>query len=169
MLRSEAMLDRGMIYWDIRLSEHNPTLEFRVCDVARTPEEAALAAALVRALVATALDDLAAGAAPLALPHEVLRANLWRAARDGLAGCCLHPVSGELAPVLMQLRQLVDNLTPVLSEIGDLDFVGARLAELARSGGGAQRQRAAFATRQRLEDVVDALAVRTPGSAAGPD
>jgi carboxylate-amine ligase len=60
-------------------------------------------------------------------------------------------------------------LTPVLSEIGDLDFVAARLAELARSGGGAQRQRAAFATRQRLEDVVDALAVRTPGSAAGPD
>ncbi|QUQ64026.1 hypothetical protein [Kutzneria sp. CA-103260] len=32
-----AVLDRGMIYWDVRLSVHQPTVEVRVADVLLTP------------------------------------------------------------------------------------------------------------------------------------
>jgi hypothetical protein len=49
---------------------------------------------------AVALDDLGSVSPhTLPLPQEILRANLWRAAREGLAGRCLHPVSGELVDV----------------------------------------------------------------------
>ena len=63
-LRAGSILDRGMIYWDVRLSEKQPTLEFRIADVAATPEEAVLLGVLARGLVATALadDGAAAGA-----------------------------------------------------------------------------------------------------------
>ncbi|MFD0776483.1 YbdK family carboxylate-amine ligase, partial [Streptomonospora algeriensis] len=65
LLESGAALDRRMLYWDIRLSDRHPTVEIRVCDVPATPEESALVAVLVRALVSAALDAAAAGRPPV--------------------------------------------------------------------------------------------------------
>jgi carboxylate-amine ligase len=153
LLRSGAMLDRGMVYWDIRLSEHQPTLEFRIADVAATAGGATLLAALIRGLVHVALD----GHPVTKLPAEVLRANLWRAAREGLPGRCPHPVTGELLPCQDQLDDLVDLTHSALDSGGDLELVRAEIATLRAEGTGAQRQRSAFETRGRLTDVVDAL------------
>ncbi|HEX5406978.1 MAG TPA: glutamate--cysteine ligase [Pseudonocardiaceae bacterium] len=155
MLRSGALQDRGMVYWDIRLSEHQPTIEFRVCDVTRTAEVAALLAGLIKGLVATALD----GSEPVTVPHEVLRANLWRTAREGPGGRCLHPVSGDLVPVWDQVDDLVQLIGPALRGDSDLDLIKAGLAALRESGGGAERQRAGYAERGRWTDVVAALAI----------
>ena len=162
LMRVGAILDRRGVYWDIRLSEHQPTLEFRVCDVTQTPGEAAAIAALIRAAVATAIDDFgAAYQLALPLPQEVLRANLWRAAREGLAGECLHPVTGELAPMWTIVGDFVDWVRPALKDAGDDEFVAGQLAWLRDAGDGATRQRAAFAQHQRLTDVVDRLAGRS--------
>jgi carboxylate-amine ligase len=154
MLASGALMDRAMIYWDIRLSERHPTLEFRISDVAAVPEHAALLATLIRGLVARALDT---DKPPVDLPHVVLRGNLWRASREGLSGSTLHPINGRLTPVESQVDDLVEHLRPVLG--GDLEFVKAGVARLRERGTGAARQRAAFARRQNLIDVVDALVV----------
>ncbi|MFL6119145.1 glutamate--cysteine ligase [Actinophytocola sp.] len=153
MLRCGALMDRAMIYWDIRLSERHPTLEFRISDVAVSPEHATLLATLIRGLVAHALDTTTP---PPQLPQAVLRANLWRASREGLSGSALHPVTGELAPVQSQLDDLVELLTPVLG--ADLEFVKAGIADVREHGTGAARQRAAYQRRGELTDVVDALA-----------
>jgi carboxylate-amine ligase len=152
MLRSGALMDRAMIYWDIRLSERHPTLEFRISDVAVTPEHATLFATLVRGLVAHALDTTAP---PPQLPQAVLRANLWRASREGLSGSTLHPVTGELTPVQSQVDDLVELLAPMLG--ADLELVKAGIADLREHGTGAARQRAAYQRRGELKDVVDTL------------
>jgi hypothetical protein len=55
MLNCGSILDTAMIYWDIRLSAHLPTIEIRVSDVPATVEETVLLATLVRGLVTTAL------------------------------------------------------------------------------------------------------------------
>jgi carboxylate-amine ligase len=157
MLRCGALMDRGMIYWDIRLSERHPTLEFRISDVAVLPEHATLFATLVRGLVARALDT---DTPPPLLSQAVLRANLWRASREGLSGSALHPVTGELTPVQSQLDDLVEHLRPVLG--ADLEFVKAGIAYLREHGTGAARQRAAHRRRGELTDVVDALVVPRP-------
>ncbi|SFQ59196.1 carboxylate-amine ligase [Amycolatopsis arida] len=161
MLDVGAILDHGMVYWDIRPSAKRPTLEFRVSDVAATAAEAATLAIVVRGLVAVALRDLEAGRPVPALPPEVLRARLWRAARDGLGGKCPHPVTGGLVVGRDLPGLVVEHLRPVLPP-ADLEFAGTRLAALARHGGGAQRQRAAFAERHRITDVIDLL-VHTAG------
>ncbi|HWM01187.1 MAG TPA: glutamate--cysteine ligase [Actinophytocola sp.] len=158
MLRSGAILDRGMVYWDVRLSEHQPTLEFRVADVAATAGAAALLATLVRGLVALALERIEAGAAPDQLPDAMLRANLWRASRDGLSGSGLHPVTGAATSRHQQLADLLALITPVLGD--DLEFAAAGLASLRSGGSGADRQRAVYARRNKLTDVVDELALR---------
>ncbi|HEY3471900.1 MAG TPA: glutamate--cysteine ligase [Amycolatopsis sp.] len=154
-LRAGSILDRGMIYWDVRLSEKQPTLEFRVGDVAATPEEAVLLAVLARGLVATALAD---DGPPPDLPNEVLRAQLWRASREGATGCCPHPVSGDLEPAKTVLGDLLALTAPALEAAGDLDFAKEGITRLAAEGGGADRQRRSFAERDRATDVVDLLA-----------
>ncbi|MEV4313785.1 glutamate--cysteine ligase [Actinocrispum sp. NPDC049592] len=155
-LRAGAILDRGMVYWDIRLSEKQPTLEFRIADVATTAEEATLLAVLVRGLTHVALNE--DEPAPM-LSNEVLRGQVWRASRDGLRGRCPHPGTGDLLPATAVLDDLFGALTPVLREHGDFDFAKQVISRLHGSGGGADRQREAFGTAHRAEDVVDLLAV----------
>ena len=158
LLRSGAILDRGMVYWDVRLSEHQPTLEFRVADVAARPADAALLAALVRALVEHAVDRISAGEPAPDLPDALLRANLWCASHGGLHGTSLHPVTGEPATLAGQLSDLVVRLAPELGS--DTRFVTSGLEALRSAGGGADLQRAAFERRGDLADVVDELALR---------
>ncbi|HSS25852.1 MAG TPA: glutamate--cysteine ligase, partial [Mycobacterium sp.] len=51
-----VILDRDMIYWDVRPSAEFPTVEVRVADVPATVAETVLLATLVRAAVMTALE-----------------------------------------------------------------------------------------------------------------
>ncbi len=146
-----AALDRGMVYWDIRLSAHQPTVEVRVADVLPTPEEAALLAVLVRALAAQALD----ASGPVAKPaSEVLRGWLWRSARDGLTGRCVAPRTGDLVPGWQVVNDLVAELDPWLRAYGDAEFAEDALARVRAEGNGAQRQRAA----QDSSGLLDVLA-----------
>ena len=160
LLRSGAIVDRGMIYWDVRLSEHAPTVEVRIADVAPDVQGAALLAVLVRALVGQALDTMDTSLGK-GLTQEVLRARLWRSARDGLAGACVDPRSGELVPAWQVVDSLVSRLGPQLRATGDDAFVAEAIDRLRATGGGAQRQRAAFARDRRLTDVVDELSCRS--------
>lgn len=156
LLQVGAMGDRGMIYWDIRLSERQPTVEVRVNDEPPTPEEAALLALVVRGLAAAAWRDAERGTPAPKLRHELLRAYLWRAAHDGFDGQCPHPSTGELIPAHSIPALLGERILPVLGD--DAEFVMAGLSELLRTGDGARRQRAAYAVNRRLTDVVDDLA-----------
>ncbi len=157
-LRAGAILDRKMIYWDVRLSEEQPTIEFRFADVAATPEEAVLLGVLIRGLVGTIL---ASDDPPAELSNEVLRAHLWRASREGLSGQCPHPRTGDLAPAAEVIDTVIVIAADALKATGDLDFVRDGCARLIAGGNGADRQRARFAERGRPEDVVDLLAVPT--------
>lgn len=74
MLELEVILDMAMIYWGVRLSAHLPTLEVRVGDVPATVEEAELLAALVRALVTTAICSVRHGHPAPVLDPALLRA-----------------------------------------------------------------------------------------------
>ncbi|WP_436497284.1 carboxylate-amine ligase [Actinokineospora sp. HUAS TT18] len=142
LLATGAALDRKMVYWDVRPSEHQPTVEVRVPDVQVTADDAVLLAVLVRAIVVRALDNLSTPAPRV--PTELIRAGLWRAARDGLDGTTADPVTGEQRPV----RAVVADL---MRTVPDLEST----VELTT---GATRQRAAYARRQRLSDVLDVIA-----------
>ncbi|MFD0203002.1 MULTISPECIES: carboxylate-amine ligase [Saccharothrix] len=152
-----AALDPAMVYWDVRLSAHHPTVELRVCDVAATVDEAVLLAALVRAIAVTAL----AGVAAQRVPDLALRTALWRAARDGLDGAGIEPVSGRLVPAADMVHALVDWTRPALRAAGDEDLVVDGIARLLLDGTGAVRQRRAFRRRGSPADVVAMLVAQT--------
>ncbi|MDG4793739.1 glutamate--cysteine ligase [Micromonospora sp. WMMD1082] len=163
LIASGVMLDEGMLYWYARLSAKYPTVELRIGDVCPTVDDAVLVAALVRGLVATALDDVAAGRPPLPVDHHLLVGAHWRAAHDGLEGAAVDLTSGELRPAWDLLDQLVGRLGPALDAHGDLAEVTGLLDGLRRSGSGAARQRSVYARTGRLEDVVMDVARQTRG------
>jgi glutamate---cysteine ligase / carboxylate-amine ligase len=158
MHHTGAMLDRKMIYWDVRPSEQYSTVEVRVYDVAGTVEEAALYGILTRGLVRTLLEE--DRPAPR-IPHEVLRAGMWCATRYGIEGRCPDPATWELRPVHEILGGLRERVAPYLRDSGELSFVDEMLGWLREAGGPAARQRAAYAVRRRLTDVIDMLAEQT--------
>jgi carboxylate-amine ligase len=161
-LETGVALDRKMIYWDVRPSEHQPTIEIRVGDVAATAQEATLFAIIVRCLVANAMELVADGVAAPKVPGELLRAGMWRAAKDGLGGRCPDPRTGELRPVQAILDEQIGHDTPELKRTGELELVTSTLDWIRQRGGGADRQRRAWRERGRLDDALDEIVVPAP-------
>jgi carboxylate-amine ligase len=156
LIQTGAARDRGMIYFDARLSATYPTVEIRVCDVLPTVAEAVTLAGLCRALVATCAE----GEPPAAIRPELLRAAHWRAARWGMTGELVE-LRGE--PTLVDAWALVDGLleqvADALDAAGDRERVTSGLAEIRRAGTGSARQRAAAAD-DELNGPLDAVQVR---------
>jgi carboxylate-amine ligase len=163
LIASGVMLDEGMLYWYARLSAKYPTVELRIGDVCPSVDDAVLVAALVRALVATAMAEIAAGRPPIRTDHHLLVAAHWRAAHDGLEGDAVDVTDGELRPAWQLLDRLVERLGPELERHGDLAEVTDLLGGLRRHGTGAARQRTVFERTGNLVDVVRDVARQTRG------
>ncbi len=167
-LRATGVLrDKGMVYWDVRPSQRYDTVEFRVADVCLRVSDAVLIAALARGLTRTGVAAEQAGRPGLDMPPEVLRAAHWRAAREGIGGALVHPLTGRPAPAGDVLSRLVGEVRPALEDTGDDAFVDDALSALLRRGTGATAQRAAFARAGRIDDVIDAVAAATSAPEQG--
>jgi len=163
LLATGTILDDGMLYFDARLSQRYPTVEVRVADVCLDAADAGLQAALVRALADTAVRHPPAEDPPRV---EVLRTAAWRAARSGLSGELVSPLTWRPAPALEVVDQLVAHVQDALEDNGDLAAVGRQLAEVRRRGNGAIEQ---MSWRARGDDdaaVVRRAVERTQGAPA---
>jgi glutamate---cysteine ligase / carboxylate-amine ligase len=162
MIETGAMLDDGMVYWDVRPSANFPTIEVRVADVPATVAETVLFATLVRALVMTVIGDEERDVAAPPLPAPALRAAYWKAARYGLDGELIDPLDGHaLRPASVLLNAMVDLVTPALTTLGEDDMVRTEVERVLAEGNGAARQRRAWQLRRKVSDVVDEAAAAT--------
>lgn len=155
-----AARDEGMLYFDARLSTGQPTVEIRVLDVCTDVSDVVLAAALIRALVATEARAWAEDSESARWRAEILRAASWRAAKLGLSSTLVHPVRRELASARDAVTALVDHVRDQLDVAGDVDRVDEGV-ERVLAGNGAVRQRAAYERTGSIEGVVDDLVART--------
>jgi len=139
-----ATPDTAAIGWSARLSETHPTLEVRVADAQLDPEATVLVVALTRGLVETALVEAVAGTAPLNVPPELLDSALWHAARDGIKGELLDPITREMQSARAVVQTMLRHIEAALVEVGDGPRVADLLEGVWRRGSGADRQRRAF-------------------------
>jgi len=143
-VRSGAALDARNVYFLARLSPRYPTVEVRVADVCLTTAEATCYAGLVRALVATSVDEATRGLASTTVRERALRRACRSAARAGLGGTMTDPLTGERVRAWRMVEQLVEHVEPRLRAHGDDEAVLATLDWLRSVGGGAERQRRLF-------------------------
>lgn len=163
LVDSGVISDPGMIYYDIRPSAHQQTLELRICDSCPRAETVVLVAGLFRALVTEARQRLESPADPRCEGrHEWLRAATWRAARSGLEGNLVDPETRHEAPAAHVVRGLLEKVRPVLMANGDWQTVRT-LTEQALADGGAARRIRRTAHRESLLTCTDLLIAETRG------
>ncbi|MEU5900125.1 MULTISPECIES: glutamate--cysteine ligase [Streptomyces] len=161
MTATGVLRDRGMVYFDARLSHRYPTVEIRVSDVCLEATSTVLIATLARGLVETAARDWRAERPPL--PHGVasLRLAAWRAARSGLEDTLLDPVTMRPAPSDEVVRGLLDHVGEALEDAGDLDLARTTAEDLLKHGNGARVQRDLLERTGSLREVVKECVRRT--------
>lgn len=161
LVATKSIEDATKIYWDVRLSERFPTMEFRTTDVCMTVDEAVMVAGLVQALVRTCyVQAMRDESSPTARP-ELIRAAHWRAARYGLEGDLIDVGTGCAVPAHQMVEKFLAFVRPSLEEYGEWDEVSSIVRETMQRGTGATRQREAYKRTGRLEDVVDLIVAET--------
>ncbi|SEQ61247.1 MULTISPECIES: carboxylate-amine ligase [Lentzea] len=150
LIATQALLDKAMVYWDVRPSEDHPTVEVRVADIPQLATEVAVLAELIGALVVTEPSEGR-------VDDSVLRAAYWRASRDGVDGLAADPHTGKLSPAFDRAVSLVEHVEVALRDRGTLSTVEQQLDWLRHNGSGAARQRRS----PDPESLVDMLIART--------
>ncbi|GGW40671.1 putative glutamate--cysteine ligase 2 [Streptomyces lucensis JCM 4490] len=163
MVATGVILDEAMAYFDARLSARYPTVEIRVSDVCLCSRTPVLIAMLARALVETAAREWRAGRPPLDHSVSLLRMAAWQAARSGLEGDLLDPVTLRPRPAPEVLRSLLEYTGDALTESGDAAPAEQAVEELLRTGNGAREQRRLLERTDSLRDVVTGCVRLTQG------
>ncbi|MGQ4355530.1 glutamate--cysteine ligase [Streptomyces drozdowiczii] len=158
-----VLRDKGMIYFDARLSHRYPTVEIRVADVCLEPADAALLATLARGLVETAARAWRAGDPPEPYGVGLLRMADWQAGRSGLEGPLLHPATMRPAPAPDVVRALLAHVRDALEDSGDLTAAEEGIEQVLKRGTGARIQRDALERTGSLRDAVAECVTRTRG------
>ncbi|MDQ0785419.1 carboxylate-amine ligase [Streptomyces sp. B3I7] len=163
MVATGALHDEGMVYFDARISRTYPTVELRVADVCLDASTTVLVATLARGLVETAAREAAAGVEPV--PHDVslMRLAAWRAARSGVEGELLDPVTMRPRPAPEVVGALLDHVDTALNETGDAEHAREAAATVLREGNGAVVQRRLLEEKGNLGAVVAECARRAQG------
>lgn len=153
--------DATKIYWDIRLSERFPTVEFRVADICGTVDEAVMFAGVVRALAQTCYQDFQSNIPYPEIRSEMLKAAMWQAARYGTQGELVD--FNNLCPITAtdSIKSLLEYIRPVLEEHNDWSLVSQQIEKILSQGNSAQRQRQIYQNTGDHKAVVDYLLEQT--------
>ncbi|MET9230074.1 YbdK family carboxylate-amine ligase [Lentzea sp. NPDC003310] len=128
MVACGTLVDTAQTFWLVRLGSKVPTVEFRVADAAAEVNDAVLQAALSRALVHTAWQDVRAGKEPPAVRDDVLAAAVWTASRYGIDGAAVDPWRECRVPATALLDDLLETVAAALKARGELELVHGLVA-----------------------------------------
>lgn len=157
LVATGAIDDASHLYWDVRPSTRYPTIEYRIGDVCTRLDDVVLHAALVRSLTRVLAQRAAAGAPPLAIRGEQLRAARWRAARFGLTDHLYDAQAGRLVPARQLVEDLLTELRDDLEDRSEWDEVRALADAVLARGTSATLQRSVFHRTGDVHEVAAAL------------
>ena len=161
LVRARSIPDGTKIWWDARPNWNYPTLEFRICDVCTTIDEAICVAAILQAVVAKAWKLRRENMTFRVYPAELIEENKWRAVRYGLDGKLIDFGKQQELPARDLIRELLEwFIADVVDELGSRADVEHAYTILER-GTSADRQLATFRETGDLRAVVDQLVRET--------
>lgn len=163
LVAAGVIADEGMMSYSVGPSARECSLELRACDSCSSVDAISTISALFRAMVDQEAARIDASDPTPPLNPSVHRAMMWRASRSGLEGHLISPVTLTPLPAAEVLRETVEGLSAELEANGDLEMVRRFVEGIVRTGTSAYRQRRAYRSRGRLDDVVDQLLSETIG------
>jgi carboxylate-amine ligase len=165
--------DESYIWWAIRPSLNNPTIELRVADSCTRLDDAVAVAALFRCLVRALDRDRALNAGFDRVGRAITQENKWHAQRYGIGATFIEPFSRSPLTLAQWLDQVIDFIAEDVDALGCTAEI-RHLHSIISHGTSADRQieifsKAKAAGRRRLtalKDVIDWAAGETqaPGN-----
>ncbi|MFV1970354.1 MAG: carboxylate-amine ligase [Acidimicrobiia bacterium] len=160
--------DASKLWWDIRPSNHYPTLEMRSADICTRHEDGITIAAVYQALIATLHDRRMNNQKWRIYSRMLISENSWRAQRYGVDEPLIDFGRSELVPMVQLMDELIDLLSEQAVVLGSLQQV-ERVKDIVVGGTSADRQRGVFENAladgadkaEALREVVDHLIVET--------
>ncbi|MDJ1370341.1 carboxylate-amine ligase [Gulosibacter molinativorax] len=146
LVQSGIIRDSGLVNWSARLSSDYPTVELRIADAQLSASDAVSFAGIVRALVRHEIAEFEAGVPRVDIYPALVSGATWLAARDGLLGDLVDPLTGVSQPAFNVVDMLVERIEEELNDARDYDRVTRYIAELRRDGGPAAQQVKAYET-----------------------
>lgn len=168
MVRTNCIPDGSKIWWDLRPHHSYPTLEFRICDLCTSVEDAICCAALYQALVYKHFKMRVDNTSFRQYPHPMIDENKWRAVRYGISGKLLDLGRQEELPARVLIGELVDFVDDVVDELGSRKEVEHAFTILER-GTSADQQVEVYQENEDIKDVVDWLMEETMRGCRLPD
>jgi carboxylate-amine ligase len=160
LVRTRCIDNPKKIWWDVRPHPFFPTLEYRICDVPMRVDETICFAALFQALTVKLYRIYRSNMTWRSYRPALVNENKQRAARFGVSGKLIDFGRREEVPFAELLNELLQFVDDVVDELGSRNEVNYAW-EIMRRGTGADRQLAAYAQRNDLKDVVDAIVAET--------
>ena len=160
--------DASYIWWAIRPSLNNPTIELRVADSCTRLDDSIAVAALFRCLVRALDRDRALNAGFDRVGRAITQENKWHAQRHGISATFVEPFSRSPLTLREWLDQVIDFIAADAAALGCAAEI-KHLFAIAAHGTSADRQieifsKAKAAGRRRLtalKEVVDWVAAET--------
>ena len=167
LVAANSIPDASKIWWDLRPHHDYPTLEFRICDLCTSVNDAVCCAALFQALVLKHYkmrkDNITFRRYAMGLIEE----NKWRALRYGIEGKLVDFGREEELPCKTLISELIEFVDDVLDDLGTRKEVEHALTILER-GTSAMRQIEIFEKNDSVEEVVDWLVAETMKECSSP-
>ena len=160
LLRTGCIEDATRIWWDMRPHPKFPTLEFRVCDICTTVDEAICLASLMLAIVGKLIKLRQLNQSWRRYRHHLITENKWRAVRYGIDGKLIDFGRREEIPVADLTTELLELIDDVVDELG-VRQEAAFAETILEKGTSADRQLRVFQESGSLEAVVDHLVAET--------
>jgi len=153
--------DASYIWWSLRPSLPNPTVELRIADSCTRLDDAVAIAALFRCLVRALDRDRALNSGFDRVGRAITQENKWHAQRYGIAATFVDPFARSPLTVRAWLDQVLDLIDEDVGALGCAAEI-ARLDLILTEGTSADRQidiftKAKAAGRQRLTAVKDVI------------
>lgn len=133
----------GEWWWELRPHAGMGTLEVRVPDAQTTADEALAVAAVVVGTVVWLGKRYDASDLPAPVETWRINENRWSSLRHGLDGTLIDLETGVPQPARERVGWLIDEIAPVVQELGGVSNL--RRARLLAERNGAEKQREVFA------------------------
>ncbi|MEZ4605223.1 MAG: carboxylate-amine ligase [Deinococcales bacterium] len=160
MVQTHSIPDASKIWWDVRPHHKFPTLEFRICDLCTSIDDAICCAAIFQALVLKHYKMRKDNISFRRYPINMIDENKWRAFRYGIEGSMIDFGRQEEFPTKHLIAELIDFIDDVIDDLGTRKEVEHAFTILER-GTSAKQQVKIYEETGDLKKVVDWLVEET--------
>lgn len=148
-------IDNGKkIWWDLRVHPYYNTVEFRICDVPLTTDEAIAIAALFQAICAKIYKLRLQNMNFIQYSRHLINENKWRASRYGIDGFLIDFGKEEELNTRVLIYELLDFIDDVVDPLGSRHRL-QHVHKMLEEGTGADRQLKVYEQTGSLTSVVD--------------